>query len=153
MAMAVTRAVRGGAETFVVPTAGNAGVALAAYAARAGKRAKICAPVVKAFAQGADCTAPWPEPWTVASGLRVPAPLGGALMLRAIRETDGSALAVSDELLTDRARTVSAWEGLDLSPEGGATIAAASALLADRTVSRADRIVLFDTGAGWLYRS
>jgi threonine synthase len=271
LAMAVTRAVLGGAEAFVVPTAGNAGVALAAYAARAGRPARIyapgttprtileqirwfggdlelveghigdcgrraleyaresgafpmatlrepyriegkktlgleiarqlgwrlpdavvypagggtgligmwlafahllalgwaesrmprlyavqsegCAPVVRAVAGGAERCEPWPDPWTVAAGLRVPAPLGGALMLRAIRETGGGAVAVSDEVLSRYAVEISRLEGLDLSPEGGATFAAAAELRRRGVLRADDRVVLFNTGAGWLYRA
>src|SRR5205807_4763783 len=222
LAAAVTRAVRAGAEQFVVPTAGNAGVALAAYATRAGVRARIyapantpapilaqvrafggdlqlvdghigdcgiaarlhsdntgavdvstlrepyriegkktlgielaeqlgwklpdaivyptgggtgligmwkafqelrhsgwlrgplprmftvqasgCAPVVQAFDSGAERCTPWPDPQTVAAGLRVPGPLGDRLMLRALRESGGGAIAVSDEALVGAAR-------------------------------------------------
>jgi threonine synthase len=270
LAMAVTRAVLGGAEAFVVPTAGNAGVALAAYAARAGRPARIyapsttprtilnqirwfggdlelieghigdcgrlalefaretgafpmatlrepyriegkktlgleiarqlgwqlpdavvypagggtgligmwlafaellalgwaqgrmprlyavqsagCAPVVEAVARGAARCEPWPDPWTIASGLRVPAPLGGPLMLRAIRESGGGAVAVSDEILSRHATEISRLEGLDLSPEGGASFAAAAELLRQGVLRAEERVVLFNTGAGWLYR-
>ncbi|HEY8105705.1 MAG TPA: threonine synthase, partial [Gemmatimonadales bacterium] len=270
LAMAVTRATLAGAESFVVPTAGNAGIALAAYAARAGRPAKIfaptttprtivaqmrmfgadvelleghigdsgraareyaartgafdvstlrepyriegkktlgleiaeqlgwtlpdavvypagggtgligmwiafaqlleagwvrgtpprlfavqstgCAPLVRAVESRAERCEAWAEPWTIASGLRVPNPLGGALMLRAIRETGGGAVAVTDECLAEEARAGSAREGVDLSPEGGATLAAAGELRR-RGVLRPDhRVVLFNTGAGWLYR-
>lgn len=270
LAMAVSRAVLGGAESFVVPTAGNAGVALAAYAARAGRPARVyapastpktilsqirwfggdlelvdghigdcgrlalefadrtgaflmatlrepyriegkktlgleiarqlgwelpdavvypagggtgligmwlafgelvaagwvagamprfyavqssgCAPVVDAVNRGAVRCEPWPDPRTIASGLRVPSPLGGGLMLRAIRDSGGGAVAVSDEELARRAREVSRMEGLDLSPEGGATAAAAVELRRRGVLRPRDRIVLFNTGAGWLYR-
>jgi threonine synthase len=270
LAMAVTRAVLGGAEAFVVPTAGNAGVALAAYAARAGRPARIyapastprtilnqirwfggelelldghigdcgrralefaretgafpmatlrepyrvegkktlgleiarqlgwqlpdavvypagggtgligmwlafaellalgwaqgrmprlyavqstgSAPVVEAVARGADHCKPWPDPWTIASGLRVPAPLGGQLMLRAIRESGGGAVAVRDEELSRLATEISRLEGLDLSPEGGASLAAAARLRERGDIGSSERVVVFNTGAGWLYR-
>jgi len=270
LAMAVTRAVGAGAMSFVIPTAGNAGVALAAYAARAGRPATVfapattprtilaqirtfgaelslidghigdcgraarelsartgafdistlrepyriegkktlglelaeqlgwtlpdaiiypagggtgligmwraflelreagwvqgpsarlyavqstgCAPVVKAFESGAQSTEAWSEPWTVASGLRVPTPLGGALMLRAIRDTRGGAVAVTDQDLAQQALLVSRREGVDLSPEGGATFAAAVRLRAAGQLGPDDRVILFNTGAGWLYR-
>ncbi len=268
--MAVTRATLAGAESFVVPTAGNAGIALSAYAARAGRPAKIfapvttprtivaqmrmfggdvelleghigdsgraareyaartgafdvstlrepyriegkktlgleiaeqlawtlpdavvypagggtglirvwiafadllragwvsgkpprlfavqsigCAPVVRAVEARTDRCEPWADPWTVASGLRVPNPLGGALMLQAIRETGGGALGVTDDQLAEQARQVSAREGVDLSPEGGATLAAAGELRRRGVLGPEDRVVLFNTGAGWLYR-
>ncbi len=270
LAMAITRAVAAGAERFVIPTAGNAGVALAAYSARAGRQATVfaptttprtilaqiegfggdlrlieghigdcgraarehstetgafdvstlrepyriegkktlgleiaeqlgwsmpdaivypagggtgligmwlafqqllaagwvtgspprlfavqsagCAPVVRAVEAGGERCEPWAEPWTVASGLRVPNPLGGQLMLRAIRDTRGGAVAVSDEELAQQARVVSRREGVDLSPEGGATLAGAARLRARGSLGPNDRVVLFNTGAGWLYR-
>lgn len=271
LAAAVTRAVRAGAERFVVPTAGNAGVALAAYAARAhvtarvyapattpstilsqirsfgadlvlldghigdcGKAARAyaaesgaidvstlrepyriegkktlgfelseqlgwtvpsaivyptgggtgligmwkafkelheagwitgalprfysvqaagCAPVVTAFENGAERCTPWPDPRTSAAGLRVPAPLGDRLMLAALRESGGGAVAVSDADLAAAARELQLVEGIDAAPEGGATLAAARVLLARGTLGAEDSVVLFNTGAGWLYRT
>lgn len=269
LSAAVTRAVRGGARHFVLPTAGNAGVAAAAYAARAGARVRVyaptstpppllaqilgygaelitvaghigdcgrlasdyaaqtramnlstlrepyrvegkktlgleiaehfgwrlpgaivyptgggtglialwkvfrelvdagwvagpaprlfsvqaagCAPVVAAFARGAERCEPWPDPETVASGLRVPGPVGGALMLRALRDTAGSAVAVSDAELLAGARQLGALEGVDASPEGGATVAATRKLVAAGTIAPKDEVVLLNTGAGVLY--
>lgn len=269
LAAAVTRAVRGGARHFVLPTAGNAGVAAAAYAARAGARVRVyaptstpppllaqilrygaelitvaghigdcgrlasdyavqtramnlstlrepyrvegkktlgleiaehfgwrlpgaivyptgggtglialwkvfrelvdagwvagpaprlfsvqaagCAPVVAAFERGAERCEPWPDPETVASGLRVPGPVGGALMLRALRDTAGSAVAVSDAELLAGARQLGALEGVDASPEGGATVAATRKLVAAGTIAPEDEVVLLNTGAGVLY--
>ncbi len=112
-----------------------------------------CAPVVRAWEGGAEAVSAWPDPDTSAFGLRVPGPLGGRLMLRAIRESLGGAAAVSDAEMVTMAERVTREEGVDLSPEGGATLAAASHLLADGTLTAGDRIVTFNTGAGWLYRS
>jgi threonine synthase len=271
LSAAITRAVGAGAHTFVVPTAGNAGVAAAAYAARAGVRARIyaprttpapilaqivafggelvlldghigdcgraarafaaetgatdlstlrepyriegkktlgleialqlgwtlpraiiyptgggtgligmwkvfaemraagwisgelprmysvqsdgCAPIVRAFERGADRAESWTDPRTVASGLRVPGPLGDRLILRALRESGGAAVAVTDEQLTKAAGECAALEGIDVSPEGGAALAAAAELLRRGHVSPDERIVAFNTGAGWLYRT
>lgn len=111
-----------------------------------------CAPVVRAFEAGADHATPWEDPWTVASGLRVPGPLGDRLMLRALRESGGGAIAVTDEDLTEEARRTSQEEGIDLSPEGGAALAAARRLRADGVLGAEARVVVFNTGAGWLYR-
>jgi threonine synthase len=111
-----------------------------------------CAPVVAAFESGADRTEPWPDPWTVASGLRVPGPLGGPIILQALRETGGSAVAVSDEVLQAAERRMARAEGIDAAPEGGATLAALEVLLARGDIRRGERVVLFNTGAGWLYR-
>ena len=111
-----------------------------------------CAPVVKAFDEGADRCAPWPEPATVAAGLRVPAPLGDRLMLRALRESGGGAVAVSDAELKAAAGELRTLEGIDAAPEGGAALAAAVALKQRGTLTGDERIVVFNTGAGWLYR-
>ncbi|HXW96870.1 MAG TPA: threonine synthase [Gemmatimonadales bacterium] len=271
LSAAVTRAVAGGAESFVIPTAGNAGVAAAAYAARAGQPVRVyapsttpkvilaqillfgadlqlldghigdcghaarswaaetgamdlstlrepyriegkktlglelamqlgwsvpdviiyptgggtgligmwkafaelrmagwiadalprmftvqstgCAPIVRAFHSEADRAAPWDDPWTIASGLRVPAPLGDRLILQALRASGGAAVAVSDEDLAAEARLASAEEGIDFSPEGGAGLAAAKALREQSLLAEDERVVVFNTGAGWLYRS
>ena len=111
-----------------------------------------CAPVVRAFASGADRCDPWADPQTVASGLRVPAPLGDRLMLRTLRESGGGAVAVTDAELTEAARVASRTEGIDVSPEGGAAFAAVRHLRENGTLSPEDRVVIFNTGAGWLYR-
>ena len=110
-----------------------------------------CAPVIKAFEEGRTACEPWPDPQTVASGLRVPGPLGGALMLRAIRESSGGAVAVTDDQLLDGAHLLSGLEGIDACPEGGAAVAAAHILLARGMVGRDERLILFNTGAGVLY--
>ncbi|HMG19045.1 MAG TPA: threonine synthase [Gemmatimonadales bacterium] len=271
LAVAVTRAVLAGAKEFVIPTAGNAGIALAAYATRAGAQARVyapattpspilaqikafggdlmlrdghigdcgiaaslhaantgaidvstlrepyriegkktlglelaeqlgwtlpdsiiyptgggtgligmwkafqelrdggwvrgplprmftvqstgCAPVVQAFETGADRCSGWPDPKTVAAGLRVPNPLGDRLMLRALRESNGGAVAVSDEALVAAASELQHAEGIDASPEGGAALAGALELKRLGTLREGERIVLFNTGAGWLYRA
>jgi threonine synthase len=111
-----------------------------------------CAPVVRAFESGASQCEPWPDPWTVASGLRVPGPLGGRLMLRILRETGGGAVAVDDPDLEREAREGTREEGVDLSPEGGAALAAAALLRARGELGPEDLVVAFNTGAGWLYR-
>jgi threonine synthase len=271
LAAAVTRAVFAGAERFVVPTAGNAGVALAAYAARAAVKARVyaprstpgtilsqirsfgaelelldghigdcgkaarayaaetgavdvstlrepyriegkktlglelaeqlnwrlpdaiiyptgggtgligmwkafqelhaanwvpgamprlyavqstgCAPVVRAFELGVErCTA-WPDPKTAAAGLRVPAPFGDRLMLNALRASSGGAVAVPDEVLTAAARELQTRTGIDAAPEGGAALAGARELGRRGLLKDGERVVLFNTGAGWLYRS
>jgi threonine synthase len=111
-----------------------------------------CAPVVRSFESGTERCEPWPDPWTVASGLRVPGPLGDRLMLRALRESGGGAVSVSDTDLEQAARSGSQLEGIDFAPEGGAAIAAAGVLTARGVLSSEHQIVLFNTGAGWLYR-
>jgi threonine synthase len=112
-----------------------------------------CAPVVRGFEAGADACAPWSDPWTIAAGLRVPAPLGDRLMLRALRESGGGAVAVTDTQLAAAARELQTLEGIDASPEGGAALAGAAELKARGTLQPDDRVVIFNTGAGWLYRA
>jgi threonine synthase len=111
-----------------------------------------CAPIVRAFEAGADVATPWDKPETVASGLRVPGPLGGRLILRGLRETNGGAVAVSDAALTEWEHTVASGEGIDMCPEGGAAVAALAELVRRGVVARDARVVVFNTGAGWLYR-
>lgn len=111
-----------------------------------------CAPIVQAFEAGEDGAMTWPDPWTVASGLRVPGPLGDRIMLRILRESGGGAVAVDDDKLSSAARYATALEGIDFAPEGGASIAAAAALKARGELQPDETVVLFNTGAGWLYR-
>ncbi|HKV72206.1 MAG TPA: threonine synthase [Gemmatimonadales bacterium] len=112
-----------------------------------------CAPVVQAFQSGADHCTPWPDPETVAAGLRVPGPLGDRLMLKALRESGGGAVAVTDQALERAAEDLQRREGIDAAPEGGAALAAAVDLLAQGAIKPPERVVIFNTGAGWLYRS
>jgi threonine synthase len=115
-------------------------------------QASGCAPIVRAFDQGQEAAAPWEDPVTVAAGLRVPAPLGDRIMLRVLRESGGGAVAVGDERLREAADHATRLEGVDFSPEGGATVAAAG-ILADQGAIRPEALVIvFNTGAGWLYR-
>ena len=111
-----------------------------------------CAPVVRAFREGAQRTEAWADPWTLASGLRVPNPLGGPIILQAVRETGGSALEVSDEALEQDTEVIAGTEGIDAAPEGGAALAALRLLLEEGAIRPGERVVVFNTGAGWLYR-
>ena len=111
-----------------------------------------CAPVVQAFEARAERCTPWPDPQTVAAGLRVPSPLGDRLMLRALRESDGGAVAVSDAALQNAAQQLQTIEGIDASPEGGAALAGAVELKRLGQLRHDERVILFNTGAGWLYR-
>jgi threonine synthase len=112
-----------------------------------------CASVVQAFETGAERCAPWPDPKTVAAGLRVPTPFGDRLMLRALRESNGGAVAVPDEALVAAATELQQSEGIDASPEGGAALAGALELKRRGSLEPGERVVLFNTGAGWLYRA
>jgi threonine synthase len=112
-----------------------------------------CAPIVRAFDQGLGQATAWADPWTVASGLRVPGPLGDRLILAALKASGGAALAVADEALTAAAREAAIEEGIDFSPEGGAALLAARIAAEQGLIGPAERIVVFNTGAGSLYRT
>jgi threonine synthase len=111
-----------------------------------------CAPVVAAFAAGATTTSPWPEPSTRAYGLRVPAPLGGFLCLRALRATGGTAIAVAEDAIAGAARALAARSGIDVCPEGGAAWAALELLRQAGWARPGERVVVFNTGTGLKYR-
>jgi len=112
-----------------------------------------CAPIVRAVESGAEHADPWPSPWTIASGLRVPAPLGDRLMLKAIRDSGGGAVAVPDAAILTRADVATRGEGIDFSPEGAAALEGARLLGQRGDIRPDDRVIVFNTGAGWLYRS
>jgi threonine synthase len=111
-------------------------------------QAEGCAPVVAAWQQGAEATAPWENPVTHAAGLRVPSPFAGRQMLRVLRETNGDALAVSEEAIRDAQRRLGRVEGIWAAPEAAATLAALLILKERGRLQRDARIVLVLTGAG-----
>ena len=114
-------------------------------------QAEGCAPIVSAFESGAEHAAPWDHPATVADGLRVPRAIGDFLILRAVRESRGKALAVSDAAMIDGMLDLGATEGISAAPEGGAALAAIRRLVADGSIARRDRVVLFNTGGALKY--
>jgi threonine synthase len=114
-------------------------------------QAEGCAPIVRAFERGERHAEPWVDARTAASGLRVPAALGDYLMLDAIRDSGGTAVAVSDEAMIADMRVLAGEEGISSAPEGAATLAALRVLLAQGVLRRDERIVLFNTGAAWKY--
>jgi threonine synthase len=115
-------------------------------------QAEGCAPVVKGFVDGADRTAPWPSPSTRAYGLRVPSPLGGFLCLRALRESNGTAVAVPEHDIEPQTRALAARTGIDVCPEGGAAWAALAHLRRTGWIEEGARVVVFNTGTGLKYR-
>ena len=115
-------------------------------------QAQGCAPIVRAFAQGRDRAAEWEAPQTLASGLRVPSAIGDFMMLRAIRESRGSALAVPDSEMLAAMRELAESEGILASPEGGAPLAALKKLLADGFLAGHESIVLFLTASAYKYQ-
>lgn len=114
-------------------------------------QAEGCAPIVRAFQDGAERAAPWEDARTDADGLRVPRAVGDFLILRALRESGGAAVAVSDADMIAAMREIGAAEGISAAPEGGATLAALRALLGRGTIAPADRVVLFNTGGALKY--
>ncbi|GAA1888055.1 threonine synthase [Lapillicoccus jejuensis] len=110
-----------------------------------------CAPVVEAFDAGAEQVRPWAAPRTVAFGITVPAPLGDRLVLHALRDSGGTAVAVDDaELLADL-RLVGELEGLFASPEGAATVSAVRRLRASGWLGEDDEVLVLNTGSGLVY--
>jgi threonine synthase len=110
-----------------------------------------CAPIVRAFEAGAESATPWQNAHTIASGIRVPAAIGDFLILRAIRETRGFALAIEDEEIERARGEVAAKDGLLLCPEGAATYAAYLAAARAGRISPADRVILFNCASGLKY--
>ena len=107
-----------------------------------------CAPLVRAYENNDDVSSLWDNPTTVVSGLRAPKVLADFLCLQAIRESGGTAIAVSDEVMFEAQRKVGASEGILICPEGGACIAALEVLLERGDIGRDERIVTFNTGHG-----
>ena len=110
-------------------------------------QAEGCAPLVKAWKAGRETAEPWPMPHTQAAGLRVPATLADRIVLRAIRETRGAAVAVSDEAMRVAALNLAVLEGIGACLEGAATLAGLRRLYDDGAITREDRVVLMNTGA------
>jgi threonine synthase len=110
-----------------------------------------CAPIVKAFEDGSEHADPWQNAFTIASGIRVPAAIGDFLILQAVRESAGFAIAVPDEAIEEAHRRVPKTDGLLLCPEGAATFAAYTMALEQGLVSKDERAVLFNCGSGLKY--
>jgi threonine synthase len=114
-------------------------------------QASGCAPIVRAFEGGDKRAKRWKRPRTYASGLRVPSAVGDRLILRALRESKGTAIAVGDEQMAAGQLEMARGEGVFPAPEGGATLAALRRLIDDGSVAPGDRVVLFNTGSGLKY--
>jgi threonine synthase len=114
-------------------------------------QAEHCAPIVKAFEEGAERSELYPNARTIADGLRVPKAIGDFLVLRAVRESGGTALAVSDGEMVSAMRELGSHEGISAAPEGGAALQALKVLLADGRAKPTDTVVLFNTGGALKY--
>jgi len=110
-----------------------------------------CAPIVAAFESGAAESTFWPNAQTVAFGITVPKPLGDAIVLTSLRETHGTALALTDDVILEKQFELTRDEGVFVCPEGGATFAAAIALRASGWIRSGERVLLINTGAGVKY--
>ena len=114
-------------------------------------QAEGCQPIVRAFEQGKPRSEFFENAETIASGLRVPKALGDFLVLNAVRESHGTAIAASDDEMIDAAVELATDEGVFVAPEGGACIAALKKLLASGFLKRDERIVIYNTGSGLKY--
>lgn len=110
-----------------------------------------CAPIVKAFQEGKEHAPLWEGAATIADGLRVPVAVGDFLMIRAIRESGGTALAVSDEAMIHYSNMIARTTGIFPAPEGGACLAAQVELLKQGWIQAHESVVLFNTGTGLKY--
>jgi threonine synthase len=110
-----------------------------------------CAPIVKAFQEGKESAPMWEGATTHAHGLRVPKALGDFLILRALRESHGAAIAVSEAEIIQGVKLIARTEGMFVAPEGGACVTAAMKLKSSGHLSPADSVVIFNTGTGFKY--
>ncbi len=125
---------------------------------KSGKRPKMvsvqaanCAPIVRAFQRGTEKAEPWEAATTIADGLRVPRAIGDFLILRAIRESGGTAVAVEDRAMIDGMLAIGKHEGISAAPEGGAAWIAVKRLAETGLIKPNDTVVLFNTGGALKY--
>ena len=114
-------------------------------------QASGCAPIVRAWEQGLEHAPLWEGAHTVAAGIRVPVAIGDFLVIRAVRESGGFCLAVTDEAITKARALVAAADGLLLCPEGAATVAGYQRALAEGLVQPEEKVVLFNCATGIKY--
>jgi threonine synthase len=110
-----------------------------------------CAPMVRAYAEGVEHARRWEDAHTIAAGIRVPQAVGDFLILRAVRESNGFAIAVSDEAISEGLDELARDEGFLMCPEGAATYAAYKQSLADGRVKKSDQVMLFNCATGLKY--
>jgi threonine synthase len=114
-------------------------------------QASGCAPIVRAFEAGEVHAERWEDAHTIAAGIRVPKAIGDFLILRAVRQSGGKAVAVGDPAILRAADDCAKKDGLLLCPEGGATLAAYRQAVADGLVDEEDQVVLFNCATGLKY--
>ena len=110
-----------------------------------------CAPIVKAYEEGTEHAELWQDAHTIAAGIRVPVAVGDFLILRAVRESGGFAIAVDDDVISAGLEEVAETEGFLLCPEGAATYAAYKASIENELISPDDRVVLYNCATGLKY--
>lgn len=111
-----------------------------------------CAPMVRAFREGKEFAESWKGAQTVADGLRVPGAVGDFLILRALRESQGTAIAVSDKEMMNDSDLIGRTQGIFAAPEGGATLSAFKKLREQKWIKDNETVVLFNTGSGHKYQ-
>ena len=114
-------------------------------------QAEGCAPIVKAWEAHRDKADFFPNAATMASGLRVPGPLGDLLILRMLKQTQGTALTVTDDEMLQAGKELASQEGIFAAPEGAATVSAARKLASSGWIKPEETVVLFNTGTGYKY--
>jgi len=114
-------------------------------------QAEQCAPIVRAFQRGEERAQPWEGAKTIADGLRVPRAIGDFLILRAVRESGGTAIAVSDRSMIDGMLAIGKCQGISAAPEGGAAWVAIQRLTAEGAIKPHESVVLFNTGGALKY--
>lgn len=150
-------------DAIIYPTGGGTGIVgmwkafgeLEAMGWIDGKRPKMiavqaegCAPIVKAFRQGASYAELWPNAHTIAPGIRVPVTIADYLILEVIQASGGLAIAVSDQEILEALQEMARLEGIFAAPEGAATYAAYKKCLAQGYLRPEETVVLFNTGSG-----
>jgi len=114
-------------------------------------QAENCAPIVRAFERGLERAEPWADAATIADGLRVPRAIGDFLILRAVRDSGGTALAVPDREMVEGMLAIGEHQGVSAAPEGGAALIAVRRLVASGSIKRHESVVLFNTGGALKY--
>jgi threonine synthase len=114
-------------------------------------QASGCAPLVRAFEEERDASEFWEGAQTMAAGLRVPKALGDFLVLQAVRETEGAAVAVSDADIAEAMKLAARTDGLAMCPEGAATVAAVKQLRHSGWLQAKENVVLINTGTALKY--
>ena len=114
-------------------------------------QAEQCAPIVRAFQRGEERAQPWEGAKTIADGLRVPRAIGDFLILRAVRESGGTAIAVSDRSMIGGMLAIGKCQGISAAPEGGAAWVAIQRLTAEGAIKPHESVVLFNTGGALKY--